>query len=203
MAQRLAKDPYTRRAEAITWVPWLDSLINDPPCLQRIWGRIFKDEEGDMYLNFDSEWRSRDLFKAWFENTIALTTLQARLANRITEIREENGYVPAKVALGPYTDSSNSLHIYGSYFHEIEGDSKKGIKSFFEGLKSRPFTSDSYEIGASRTFTSEQIREFFIDDGRGKGLTQMLKREKDEMPSQTYKLVEADLRALTNGDYLP
>lgn len=203
MAQRLAKDPYTRRAEAITWVPWIDALMDDPPCLQRIWGRIFEDENSELYLNIDTEWRSRDLFKAWFENTIALTTLQKRLADRITEIRTEQGCPKPKVIPGPYTDTSNSLHIYGSYFNEIEGNPEEGVKNFFKNLEERPFYSDSMANAASRTYTSEQIRTFFMNDGTGKGLEIMLEREKMTMPQKTQELIKKDLERLKKETYSP
>jgi len=197
LAQRLARDPHTRRAQAITWVPSIDSFLEDPPCLQRIWARIFEDPKGKKYLNMDTFWRSRDLFKAWFENAIALTTLQARLAARISELRGE------EILVGAYTDFSDSLHIYGSYFHEIEGDPEKGVKNFFENLVSRPFASDDISSGASRTYTSEQVREFFINDGLGKGLEPMLAREKEKMPLDVQEKIRKDLENLRNGIYIP
>jgi len=201
LAQRLAKDPHTRRAQAITWVPWIDSFLDDPPCLQRIWARIFEgeDEEGETrrYLNLDTFWRSRDLFKAWFENVIALTTLQKRLAERISELRGE------EILVGAYNDFSDSLHIYGSYFHEIEGDPEKGVKNFFENLESRPFSSDDTTSGSSRTYTSEQVREFFIDDGIGGGIENMLRKEAGTMPEEVQELVRRDLERLKNGSYVP
>jgi thymidylate synthase len=212
MAQKLAHSPNSRRAQATTWVPWIDSFLDDPPCLQRVWARIFQDEDGRLYLNMDTDWRSRDLFKAWFENTIALTTLQSRLAERITEIRikdmglegETGGYQKAAlINVGPYTDKSNSLHIYGSYFHEVEGDPKAGVNSFFQQLEKRPFSSDSMETASSRTYTSEQVRIFFINDGVGKGLENMVEREAREMPPETLALVKKDLERLKEDSYTP
>lgn len=197
MAEKLAKDPHSRRQQAITWVPFIDAHLEDPPCLQRVWARIFPDEKGNLYLNLDTDWRSRDLFKAWFENTIALTTLQKRLADRVSQIRGE------PILVGPYTDSSNSLHIYGSYFKEIKGKPEAGIRNYFEELKSRPFFVDDMGNATCRTYTSEQVREFFVDDGVGKGLINMLKREAETMPSQVQELVKKDLEGLRNGSYLP
>jgi thymidylate synthase len=211
MAQRLAKDPNTRRAEAITWVPWIDAHLNDPPCLQRVWARIFEDSQGRLFLNMDTDWRSRDLYKAWFENAIAMTTLQARLAKRISELRTQNGlkrevggYKEAAIVRpGAYTDCSNSLHIYGSYFREIEGNSNRGVKNFFEQLDTRPFSSDDSGNASSRTYTSEQVREFFEDDGCGKGLASMTKREEGKMPAEILNEVREDLSALKDGSYVP
>lgn len=211
MARNLAKNPNSRREEAITWVPWIDQHLSDPPCLQRIWARIFEDEHGRLFLNMDTGWRARDLYKAWFENVIAMTTLQKRLAERVTELRkgmglerEVGGYKEAAIVNpGAYTDNSNSLHICGSYFRELEGNPDRGIKNFFEQLGLRPFSSDDSGNASSRTYTSKQIREFFIDDGCGKGLARMVEREKGKMPEEVLERVKRDLNALRDGSYVP
>jgi hypothetical protein len=95
--------------------------------------------------------------------------------------------------LGRYVDISDSLHIYGSYFREIEGDEEKGIKSFFERLESR-----SYE---ERTWSSDFVRPLFIDDGLGKGLRPMLEREQD-MPETVRQAVAKDLEAMERNEYV-
>ncbi len=56
------------------------------------------------------------MFKAWFENVIALTTLMRNIAEAISKKTGK------EVRVGRYVDISDSLHIYGSYFREIEGD---------------------------------------------------------------------------------
>jgi thymidylate synthase len=187
MIDRLSKTSYTRRAQAITWNPKLDPPTEDPPCLQRIWGRLCEDGEGGYIFNMNTHWRSRDLFKAWFENVIALTTLMRKIAEAIS------GRMAKRVRLGRYVDISDSLHIYGSYFREIEGDLEKGIQSFFEKLKSRSFEE--------RTWNSDFIKPHFIDDGLGKGLRQMLKRER-EMPEKVRKAIEEELRLMEKDDYV-
>ena len=40
---------------------------------------------GDLVFNMNTHWRSRDLYKAWFENVIALTTLMRKIAERISD----------------------------------------------------------------------------------------------------------------------
>jgi hypothetical protein len=110
---------------------------------------------------------------------------------KITEaLSEKTG---KKVRLGRYVDVSDSLHIYGSYFREIEGDPEKGIKSFFETLESRSFEE--------RTWDSKFIKPHFIDDGIGKGLKPMLEREKD-MPPKVRKAIEEELRSMEKKDYV-
>ena len=187
LIDKLSSTGYSRRAQAITWNPKLDPPTDDPPCLQRIWGRLCEDGEGGYIYNMNTHWRSRDLFKAWFENVIALTTLMRNIAE---EISKKTG---KEVRVGRYVDISDSLHIYGSYFREIEGDPEKGIKSFFEKLKSRSFEE--------RTWDSDFIKPHFIDDGLGKGLRPMLVREK-EMPQKVRKAVEEELRKMEKKDYV-
>ncbi len=184
---KLSRTGYTRRAQAITWNPRLDPPTDDPPCLQRIWGRLCEDGDGGYVFNMNTHWRSRDLFKAWFENVIALTTLMRKIAEGIAERSGK------KVRLGRYMDISDSLHIYGSYFREIEGDPEKGIRSFFERLEDRSFEE--------RTWNSEFIKPHFIDDGIGKGLEPMLAREK-EMPGKVRKLIGKELRLMKRDDYV-
>jgi len=185
--QKLSQTGYSRRAQAITWNPKLDPPTDDPPCLQRIWGRLCEDDSGGYVLNMNTHWRSRDLFKAWFENVIALTTLMKKMAEAISE------NIGKSVRVGRYMDISDSLHIYGSYFREIEGNPEKGIQSFFEALESRSFEE--------RTWSSDFIKPFFIDDGVGKGLKVMLEREK-EMPQDVRKKIEEELTSMEGEGYV-
>jgi len=48
---KLCKQPFTRQAQMITWMPNLDLDCFDPPCLQSLWYRILEDEEGIYWLN--------------------------------------------------------------------------------------------------------------------------------------------------------
>lgn len=187
LIEKLAETGYSRRAQAITWNPKLDPPTEDPPCLQRVWGRLCEDGEGGFIFNMNTHWRSRDLFKAWFENVIALTTLMRKIAESISEKTGK------PVRLGRYVDISDSLHIYGSYFKEIEGNPEKGIKSFFEKLDSRSF--------ADRTWDSKFVKPFFLDDGVGKGLKRMLEREKD-MPDNVRKAIADELEQMEQDDYV-
>ena len=187
MVRKLSKTPYSRRAQGITWNANLDPPTDHPPCLQRIWGRLIEDEDGVLVFNMNTHWRSRDLYKAWFENVIALTSLMRKIAERVSlETSRE-------VRLGRYVDISDSLHIYGSYFRDLEGDPGKGVKSFFDLLESRSFEE--------RTWTSDFVRPHFIDDGVGKGLRPMLAREPD-MPPRVREAVAKELEAMENDDYV-
>lgn len=115
----LSQAGHSRRAQAITWMPTADPVTDDPPCLQRIWCRLLTGEDGELTLNMNTHWRSRDLYKAWFMNVYALTDLQKTIADGIAK----NKGVPVQV--GRYVDISDSLHIYGSYFNEVAPEIEK------------------------------------------------------------------------------
>jgi thymidylate synthase len=122
----LSQAGHSRRAQAITWMPTADPGTEHPPCLQRIWCRLVRDErDGEWFLNMNTHWRSRDLYKAWFMNVYALTDLQRIIAEEISSKRGES------VRVGRYVDISDSLHIYGSYFNEVAIEVEKMRKSSF------------------------------------------------------------------------
>ncbi|MGV9171312.1 MAG: thymidylate synthase [Promethearchaeia archaeon] len=100
---KLGKSPYSRRAQAITWRPLVDPYHNDPPCLQRIYMRIKNNK-----LIMQTTWRSRDLFRAWEANVNGMLRIQKYVADKL------------EVEMGHYLDFSNSLHIYGDSFKEVE-----------------------------------------------------------------------------------
>jgi thymidylate synthase len=108
VVERVARTPYTRRAVATTAVPNIDPYLKeDIPCLREIQLRCPEDQGGNLVANMSTAWRSRDLFKAWPDNVIALTFLQSVLARQVAEKTRR------KVRVGSYADYSFSLHIYG------------------------------------------------------------------------------------------
>ena len=85
MLERLAEDPLTRRATAITFVPEIDQFIKgDLPCLQRIALRCTEDGVGRLRLHMNTHWRSRDLFNAAADNIIAMTFWQREWADDLS-----------------------------------------------------------------------------------------------------------------------
>ena len=149
LVERIAERPITRRAVATTRVPELDTyLMEDLPCLGEVQLRCPMDEHGSLVLNMDTRWRSRDLYKAWCDNVLALTFLQQILAQQI----ERKTGIPTRV--GSYADYSTSLHIYGMDFDKIRGSEAKGVRDFFE-----KFTAESF---ASGSLTSDRVKEFLI-----------------------------------------
>jgi len=127
----LSQAGHSRRAQAITWMPTADPTTDDPPCLQRIWCRLLANEEGELTLNMNTHWRSRDLYKAWFMNVYALTDLQRKIAEGIAKNKGE------PVQVGRYVDISDSLHIYGSYFKEVAPEIEK--------MRSSPWRQRAWE----------------------------------------------------------
>lgn len=127
----LSKAGHSRRAQAITWMPTADPATDDPPCLQRLWCRLVQSEAGQLSLNMNSHWRSRDLYKAWFMNVYALTDLQRIIVEGISK------KIGRQVSVGRYVDVSDSLHIYGSYFDEVVGEVEK--------MRQSPFTERAWQ----------------------------------------------------------
>jgi len=121
----LSQAGHSRRAQAITWMPSADPATDDPPCLQRIWCRLVTNEGGELSLNMNTHWRSRDLYKAWFMNVYAFTDLQKTIAKAVAR------NIGKRVQVGRYVDISDSLHIYGSYFAEVEAEIEKMRQSSF------------------------------------------------------------------------
>lgn len=130
MCQQIAKVPYTRRAQAITWKVWEDSSCDDPACLQGIWCRIIP-EDGLWVLSMNVRFRSRDAYKAAFMNMFALIMLQVKIAARISELAGRD------VRVGRYCDFSDSYHIYGKDLEEFRG-------RFLGAMKKRTFEERTY-----------------------------------------------------------
>jgi len=121
----LVEAPHTRRAQAITWKPWEDCGISDPACLQSLWFRIFDDE-----LVMNVRMRSNDLFKASFMNLYSFVDIQRLVAEKVSE------KLGREIKVGQVNHFVDSLHLYGSYFDEIE--------SFLKTLETRTFEQRTY-----------------------------------------------------------
>ena len=137
--ETLSKTVHSRRAQAITWMPTADTGIDDPPCLQRVLCRLVVGEGGELTLNMNTHWRSRDLYKAWFMNAYAFTDLQRIIAEEISR------RIGRSVRVGRYVDISDSLHIYGSYFNEVGREVEKMRKGSF-GERAWDSTHPAFEM---------------------------------------------------------
>ena len=103
LIEKAKEEPISRKLQVTTWIPWKDLKISGAPCLQRLWFRIVDNK----FLILETMWRSRDLFKAWGSNAVVMVSLGELIANELG------------LKLVQYVDFSNSLHIYGSDFDQV------------------------------------------------------------------------------------
>ncbi len=187
--ERIVATPHSRRAMLTTAIPFIDNfLLEDVPCLREIQLRVMVNEDGCQVLNMNTTWRSRDLYKAWPDNVIGLTFLQRHIAGMI----ERKSGIETKV--GSYADYSCSLHIYGSYFKEIEGDRDKGLKSFFDRHDEDDFVA--------RSMSAEQARDFLVLPEM-KDLLTPQKIEEWKFTDQQLTIIRTLVEDLEQGRYLP
>ncbi|HEY5910285.1 MAG TPA: thymidylate synthase [Verrucomicrobiae bacterium] len=141
LAQKLAKTPHSRRAQAITWKVWEDNECYDPACMQSVWCRLL-DQGGESVLSMNVRFRSNDAYKAAFMNIFALVQLQQRIAQRISQLTDK------PVTIGRYVHMVDSYHIYGSYFREFEG-------RFLGALQKRTFEQRTMRYADVRDMMEE------------------------------------------------
>ncbi len=93
------------------WRPEEDATVEqeDPPCWQRGNLRFLTNNKGETVMNYITDWRSRDLLKAWNENNIGQIELMKLFALKVSDMLN----IPIKS--GAYIDHSSSLHLYGLY----------------------------------------------------------------------------------------
>lgn len=184
---RVAKTPYTRRAVASTAVPNLDPFLKeDIPCLRELQLRCPEDAQGNLVLNMNTMWRSRDLYKAWGDNVIAITFLQSALARRIAH------QAGRTVHAGSYADYSGSLHIYGQDFGAVGGDADKGLQSFFDTFDEKSFVA--------RSLPSEVALDMLVLPQLHNLLSER-QREQWKFPPESISLVENLINDLEQGAY--
>ena len=144
VARKLAETPYSRRAQAITWKVWEDTICYDPACLQSIWCRVLPDDAGQWRLNTNVRFRSNDAYKAALMNMFALIQLQKRIADRIAELSGRT------VVVGRYVHQADSYHIYGSYFREFE-------ERYLKALHSRTFEQRTYRYADVKAIMDDAV----------------------------------------------
>jgi thymidylate synthase len=107
VVSKLARQPFTRQAQMITWVPSLDLECYDPPCLQRIWLRA-AEEDGVLWLNFNVSFRSNDAWGAWMMNAFGITMMVDDLVAKPLAAAAGK-----EVRLGRLNWHADSWHVYG------------------------------------------------------------------------------------------
>jgi len=140
---KLCKQPFSRQAQIITWMPNLDLTIYDPPCLQSMWFRIMEDEDGEYWLNTNIRIRSNDAWGAYFMNIFGLTMfIKEQIADVIAERTNK------KVNLARINWQADSWHIYGK-------DIKQAKQRLFNRITSTKFDERVYD------FNDETIQEIY------------------------------------------
>ncbi len=184
---RVSTTHHTRRAVATTSVPNIDPFLReDIPCLREMQLRCPEDSEGNLVLNMNTMWRSRDLYKAWGDNVIAITFLQSVLAR---QVGEKSGR-PTRV--GSYADYSGSLHIYGQDFGAVGGAPERGLQSFFETFDEESFIA--------RSLPSEIARDMLVLPQLYDLLTER-QIEQWQFPPESIELIRSLIRDIEQGVY--
>lgn len=110
--RELRRDPSSRRASAVTWVPPHDETIQSPPCMMSFQALIRKKQ-----LHAVVTYRSHDMFGAYPANAYGLSGVMEYIADHV-DISD----------IGSLTLFSQSAHIYWFNWPEVA----KLIKSDFE-----------------------------------------------------------------------
>jgi len=151
IVEKLSRSYYSRRAQAVIWMPTADPATDDCPCLQRIWCRIIKNESEQPVLNMNTHWRSRDAYKAAFMNIYAFTELQRELAQRIGERLGDD------VKVGRYVDITDSYHIYGAYFEEFSERFLKNVQT--RSFEERTWRTDDPRVQAALEYGKQLLNQ--------------------------------------------
>jgi thymidylate synthase len=140
---KLCSQPFTRQAQMITWMPDLDLECFDPPCLQSLWYRMLKDEQGTWWLNSNIRFRSNDAWGAGFMNMFGFIQFNKEVI--AAEIERRTGRT---VKLGRLNWQADSYHIYGK-------DIAQARDMLFDRLGSLAIEERTYN------FSDEFIREMY------------------------------------------
>jgi thymidylate synthase len=143
--EKLIKQPYTRQAQMITWMPNLDVDCFDPPCLQSLWYRIIEDEEGLWWLNCNVRFRSNDAWGASFMNMFGFINFNKDVI--AAEISKRTG---KNVNLGRMNWHADSYHIYGK-------DIENAKQLLFDRIDKISFEERTYN------FYDDFIQEMYND----------------------------------------
>jgi thymidylate synthase len=157
MVEKLIEAPHTRRAQAITWMPFMDNDVYDPPCLQSIWCRLSSSEEergGSSVhrLNINIRIRSNDAWGAAFMNMFGLTHfIRVAIANPIEE------GIGEPVKLGRMNWQADSYHVYGKNIEDFENRLIKRYNPFT--LEDRVWNLNDPEIQDAWNEATEKVKQ--------------------------------------------
>jgi thymidylate synthase len=146
VVDKLAREPSTRQAQMITWMPTVDPQAYDPPCLQSLWYRLL-DDGAAWYLNCNVRFRSNDAWGASFMNMFGFTHFNRTLV--ADPLAERLGRC---VELGRLNWHADSYHIYGK-------DQRDFQARFLSRLESASFEDRTWR------FHSPEIQEIWQEAG--------------------------------------
>jgi thymidylate synthase len=132
---KLCQQPFTRQAQAITWMPNLDLTCYDPPCLQSLWYRILEDDDGVQWLNVNVRFRSNDAWGANFMNMFGFIMFNRDMI--AAEVARRTGKT---VRLARMNWQADSYHIYGKDIEQAE-------QRLFKRLGTTTFEDRVYRFG--------------------------------------------------------
>jgi len=142
---KLVEQPFTRQAQMITWMPNVDLVVYDPPCLQSLWYRILEDEDGSLWLNSNIRFRSNDAWGANFMNMFGFVQF-----NREVIANEVGRQLDKEIHMGRLNWQADSYHIYGR-------DIEKAKTMLFDRIDTMSFEERTME------FNNDFIREMYDD----------------------------------------
>lgn len=125
--EKLAKQPFTRQAQIITWMPNMDLDAYDPPCLQSLQFRLIPEEDKTYTLNTNIRFRSNDASRAFFQNCFGFIQF---INHKIIKPLSEK--LNTEIHFGRINWHADSWHIYGSEIANFE-------KRFYNRLKNTFF----------------------------------------------------------------
>jgi len=140
---KLSKQPFTRQAQMITWMPNIDLECYDPPCLQSLWYRILEDEDGIYWLNCNIRFRSNDAWGANFMNMFGFVQFSKEVI--AAGVAKNTGRI---VKLGRLNWQADSFHIYGK-------DIQVAKERLFDRISDMPFEERTLN------FNDEFIRDMY------------------------------------------
>jgi thymidylate synthase len=145
IVEKLSKQPFTRQAQMITWMPNIDGDCYDPPCLQSLWYRIIEDEEGTQWLNCNIRFRSNDAWGASFMNMFGFIQFNKEVI--AAGVAHRTGKT---VKLARMNWHADSYHIYGK-------DIKTAKEMLFDRIGLIKLEERTYN------FHDEFIRQMYSD----------------------------------------
>jgi len=173
--------PSGRDYQFAIWRAGEDIILEQPdaPCWQLGQLRLLQDKEGDLVLNYATNWRSRDLFKAWNQNNIGQIELMKCFRNKIQDMLQ------TEIKLGSYIDHSDSLHLYGLYYE------RDNLEETIKNMK-----RDGYEA------RSMSLENYFLEPKKLKGIiaAQMCAEYMDDsknLPEKQLKKIGYDINNFT------